>query len=305
MKARLRSTLPCSLLILCLLLGTLIFPIHATDTPEQEIALTLAQAESAQPGQNVTLTLSLPATAIAGGFMTLTYDASLFTLKDISLLQGTDALTLTYHDKGGSINILLDSAHNVQIDGAFLSLTFASSEEIQPGTYPFTCTVPDAASFYALKEDGSTTPLQIGGCQGAVIVTDPPLPPCPARYLACQETNPYDGIILVRLCALVELGATLSRGSYGFVLSLSDANGTQEITLAGSEITDQIEGGGRTYTAQELGGNVFTAALSVPATGEVSITLTPYVRLDGQSLYGGTYTLLYQNGTYVGTSGGI
>lgn len=305
MKARLCYTRLCSLLICCLLLGTLILPVYAKDTPEESITLTLAQADVAQPGQDVTLTLSLPATAIAGGFMTLTYDASLFTLKDISLAKGSDALTLTYHDKGGSINILVDSAQNVQLDGVFLFLTFASSEEIQPGSYAVFCTVPDAASFYALEEDGSTTPLQVGGCQGALTVTDPPLPPCPARYLACQETNPQNGTVSVRICALVESGAALSRDSYGFVVSVSDANGTRETTLAGSEITDQVEGGGKTYTAQELGGSVFTAMLSIPATGEVSITLTPYVRLDGQSLYGGTYRILYQNGTYAGTSGGI
>lgn len=305
MKARLRSTLLCGLLICCLLLGTQILPIHAGDIPEDAIALMLAQTDTARPGQDVTLTLSLPATAIAGGFLSLTYDDSLFTLKSISLAEGADALTLTYHDKGGSINILVDSAQNVQIDGAFLSLIFACSEEAQPGSYTVICTVPDAASFYTLNDDGSTTPLQVEGCQGSMTLTEPPLPPCPARYLACQETNPKNDRVSVRICALVESGAALSHGSYGFVLSISDADGTRETTLAGSEITDQIEGGGKIYTAHELGGNVFTAVLSIPSTGEVSITLTPYVRLDGQSLYAGTYKIFYQNGTYVGTSGGV
>ena len=291
----------CFMLICCILLGMLIFPAQA----DESIALWLTQKQTAEPGQDATLTLSLPSTTLAGGFITLAYDASLFTLKEITLLQATDTLTLTYHDRGGSINILLDSAQNVQIKGAFLSLTFACSEEAQPGTYTFFCTVPDAASFYVLHEDGSTSPLQVGGCQGSLTLTDPPLPPCPARYLACQETNPCNDQVSVRVCALVESGATLSRGSYGFVCTVTDTDGTRELTLGGSEILDQIEGGGKVYTAGQLGGNLFTASLNVPDTGEVSITLTPYVSRDGLVMYGGTYTVLYLNGGYIGTIGEI
>lgn len=293
MKARL-----CYILICCVFLSTMLLPISAGDAP----ALALAQTDTTEPGQDVTLTLSLPDLTLAGGFMTLTYDASLFTLKNISLLQATDALTLTYHDKGGSVNLLLDSAQNTHIDGAFLSLTFACSEEAQPGAYAVMCTVPDAASFYTLNGDGSTTPLQIGGCHGQIVLTDPPLPPCPVRYLACQETNPSNGKIHVRLCALVESGAALSRGSYGFVCAVTDKDGTRELTLGGSDTTDHIEGGGNTYTADELGGSIFFVTLTVPATGNVSITLTPYVSLDGQSLHAGTYTVTYSDGAYVGTT---
>lgn len=293
MKARLCFTLLC-----CILLGTLIFPANADDTP----VLIPIQSESAEPGQDIQLTLSLPAIVLAGGFINVQYDAALFSCKQVQLLQATDALTLTYHDKGGSINLLLDAAQNVQLEGAFLCLTFASSEEAQPGTYPVNCTVPDAASFYALAEDGSTTPLQVGGCQGQLTLTSPVLPTAPASYLACQETAPKDGNISVRLCALVAPDAVLSRGSYGFICSVTDTDGTRELTLGGSEITDMIEGGGKTYTASELGGSIYTATLSVCATGTVSITVTPYVCLNGQTLYAGTYTISYQDGVYTATS---
>ena len=288
----------CLALICSLLLSALILPVNAGDS----LSLTLAQTDTAEPGQDVVLTLSLPEITLAGGFITLDYDASLFTLKAIALLQATDEMTLTYHDAGGRVNMLLDAAQNVQIAGAFLSLTFACSEEAQPGAYAVSCTVPDAASFYALNDDGSAISLQIDGCQGQITLTDPPLPPCPARYLACQETNPSNGKIYVRLCALVASDATLARGSYGFVLSVTDLDGMRELTIAGSQITDQIEGGGNTYTANELGGQLYTAALSVSATQDVRITLTPYVVMDGMTLYAGTYTILYQNGTYVGTA---
>ena len=167
MKTRL-----CFALLISLLLGTLILPISAGDPP----ALTLTQADTAQPGQPVVLTLSLSNTQLAGGFFTLEYDASLFTLQKIALLQGADALTLTYKDNGGKINVLLDAAQNVQIDGALLSLTWACSEEAQPGTYTLRCTVPDAASFYALAEDGSTYPLSVNDCQGVLTLTEPVLP---------------------------------------------------------------------------------------------------------------------------------
>lgn len=290
----------CFILICSLLLSILILPIQAGDTP----SLVLTQTEAVQPGQDVTLTLSLPATTLAGGFITLDYDASLFTLKAVTLLQADDALTLTYHDQNGSVNLLLDSAQNVQIEGALLSLTLACSEEIQPGKYALTCTVPNAASFYMLQDDGSTLPIQMEGCHGNIVIMDPPLPPCPVRYLACQETNPIDGYITVRLCALVAPEVTLSRGSYGFVISVTDADGTRELTLAGAQITDQIEGGDKLYTAAELGGSFYTSTLSVPSKGEVLITLTPYAGLNGQTLYAGTYTITYQNGTYTGTLSG-
>ena len=293
MKTRL-----CYCLIFSLLICTLILPTYAEET----LALTLTQTETAEPGQNVTLSLSLSATELAGGFLTLQYDASLFTLTNVTLLQATDVLTLTYHDQGGSINLLLDAMQNVQIDGAFLSLCFISSEEAQPGTYPVLCTVPDTASFYVLNENGSTSPLYVQGCHAQITLTAPALPTCPARYLACQETNPKNGSISVRLCALLEPDTALSRGNYGFVCAVTDQNGTRELTLGGSEIFSEIEGGGKIYTAEQLGGNIFTAALTVPAEGEVSITLTPYVRIDNMTLYAGTYTILYANGSYIGTS---
>ncbi len=288
----------CCFLICCLLICTMILPTHAGDP----LALTLTQTGAAEPGQEITLSLSLPATELAGGFLTLQYDASLFTLANITLLQATDALTLTYHDKGGSINLLLDAVQNVQIEGALLSFCFTSSEEAQPGTYPVNCTVPEDASFYVLAKDGSTSPLYVQGCTAQLTLTAPALPTCPARYLACQETNPHNGSISVRLCALVAPETTLSRGSYGFICAVTDQNGTRELTLGGSDIVSEIDGGGKIYTAEQLGGNIFTAALSVPDTGEVSITVTPYVHLDGVSLYAGTYTLTYRNGVYVGTS---
>ena len=293
MKARI-----CFALICCILLCSLILPIQAGEAP----GLSLSQTEVYEPGQDITLSLSLSDTTLAGGFMRVQYDHTLFTLKNAQLLQSDDTLTLTYHDKDGNINLLLDAKQNVQIDGAFLTLTFSCSEEAQPGNYPIVCTVPDKASFYVLSEDGSTSPLNVAGCQGQITLTAPALPTCPARYLACQETNPKDGKITVRLCALVEPDASLSRGSYGFVCAVTDANGTRELTPGGSEITDQIEGGGKIYTFAELGGSIYTSTLSVLATGKVIITLTPYVRLDGHTLYAGTYTITYLDGAYVGTT---
>ena len=288
----------CCALLICLLLSALILPISAGDPP----TLHLTQERQAEPGQPVTLILSLSETALAGGFFTLQYDASLFLLTDITLLQATDTLNLTYQDHGGKINILLDAAQNVTLDGAFLSLTFDCSEETQPSAYPVICSVPQSSSFYALAEDGSTYALHVDGCQGALTLTEPALPSCPARYLACQETDPKDGKISVRLCALVAPDATLSRGSYGFVISITDPEGTRELTLGGSELLTEIEGGGNTYFAAELGGNLYTAALSIPAPGEVTITLSPYVRQNGQTLYAGSYTLHYTDGVYVSTS---
>ena len=294
MKARI-----CLFLMCCILLGSTLFSIQAQDAP----ALSLAQSDTVEPGNDAVLTLSLPQISLAGGFLTLQYDASLFLLTRIDLLQGADTLTLTYDDDCGEVNILLDAAQNVQIDGAFLSLTFATSEEAQPGSYTVRCTVPSEASFYAVADDGSTVPLAVGGCQGTLTLTSPPLPTCPARYLACQETNPKDGKISVRLCALVDADTTLSRGDYGFMIAVTDADGTRELTLAGSELTDHIDGGGKVYTAQELGGRVYTAALSVLSQGKVTLTVTPYVRAGDMTLYAGSYTISYQDGAYLGTTG--
>ena len=294
MKARI-----CFILICSLLLSVLLLPTGA----DASLQLSLTQTAQAEPGQDATLTLSLPSTALAGGFISLHYDASLFTLKSVTLLQASDTLTMTYHDAGGKVNVLLDAAQNVQIDGAFLSLTFETSEEAQPGNYTVSCTVPDKASFYTVADDGTTAPLRVDGCQGTLTLTSPPLPTCPARYLACQETNPKDGEFTVRLCALIDPDFTLSRGDYGFIFAVTDQDGTRELTLAGSEITDRIEGGGKIYTAQELGGNIYTATLSAHATGQVSISVTPYVRLDGTTLYAGTYTVSYQDSAYLGTTG--
>ena len=288
----------CFAMALCMLLCTMILPTYAGDPP----VLSLTQEATCEPGQPVTLTLSISKVALTGGFFTLEYDASLFTLQKIALLQGADALTLTYKDNGGKINVLLDAAQNVSVDGALLSLTLASSEEAQPGTYTLRCTVPDAASFYALAEDGSTYPLSVNDCQGVLTLTEPVLPTCPARYLACQETNAKDGSFYLRICALVDPTATLSRGSYGFVIAVTDQDGTRELTLGGSQLLSELEGGGKTYTADQLGGLFYTAALSLPAMGEVTVTLSPYVRIDSQTLYAGSYTLHYADGVYIGTS---
>ncbi len=289
----------CFALSLCILLGALILPTSAGDTTP----LTLVQDGIAEPGQSCTLTLHIPATQLAGGFFTLQYDASLFLLTNVTLLQATEQLTLTYKDHSGKVNLLLDAAQNVQVDGALLLLHFDSLEEAQPGTYPITCNVPESTSFYALDEDGSTYPLSIGGCSGTLTLSTPALPACPARYLACQETNPTsDGSFYLRLCALADPNATLLQGSYGFVCSVTDAQGTRELTLDGSELLTQIEGGDKVYTATSLGGSIYFATLLLPATGDVTITLSPYVQIDGQTLYGGSYTLLYANGVYMGTS---
>jgi hypothetical protein len=87
------------------------------------------------------------------------------------------------------------------------------------------------------------------------------------------------------------------------MIAVTDADGTRELTLAGAELTDCIDGGGKVYTAQELGGRVYTATLSALATGQVSILVTPYVRIDGMTLYAGSYTISYQDGAYLGTTG--
>ena len=304
MKARVRILcFLCLILTLCSLCS-LSLPSSAQEqdaTQSNLIPLQAQQTESCEPGGTLTLHLSLPEMDLAGGFMTLEYDTSLFTLKSISLLQATEISTLTYKDHGGSIRILLDSAQNAHISGAFLSLCFASNEEIQPGAYKMTCTVPDAASFYALAEDGSTYPLHVSGCATDVIITAPILPECPARYLACQETNPANGQFLLRICALVAPDATLSRGSYGFACTVTDTDGVRELTLAGSALADQIQSGDEILTAEKLGGSIYTATLTLPCTGEVRVSVTPYVYLGDHILYGGTYTVLYRDGAYIGT----
>ena len=290
----------CIVLILSLLL--LMLPVQAAQSESTQPALSFVQENACEAGDTVTLTLCLPDTAIAGGFITVEYDPLLFCLTDISLTEGLDALTLTYSNRDAKLNLLLDAAENVTVSVSLLSLTFETSEEIQPGTYPITCTVPDPASFYALNEDGSTYALDVKGCDTQIEISAPALPTCPARYLACQETNPADGKINVRICALVDTDTTLRRGAYGFTCSVTDANGTRELTLGGSETLAVIEGGGQSYSAKQFGGSgIYTSTLQIDAQGKVVITLTPFVRTDGQTLYGGSYTLTYLDGIYVGT----
>lgn len=286
-------------LVLILSLSLLMLPVQAA---EAQPALSFVQENACEAGDTVTLTLRLPEITLAGGFVTLTYDPLLFSLTEISLAEDPDTLTLTYHNRDGKLNLLLDAAENVTVSDVLLSLTFETSEEIQPGTYPITCTVPDSASFYALNEDGSTTPLYVQGCSGQIEICAPALPTCPVRYLACQETNPAGGTITVRLCALAQDGASLSRGTYGFICSVTDDGGTRELTLGGSEMQSEIEGGGQIYSAEQFGGSgIYTATLQIAAQGEYRITLTPFVRSDGQTLYGGSYTVTYLDGVYIGT----
>lgn len=290
-------------LALFLSLFLLITPAHAVQA-EGDDSLQLVQDNACLAGELVELSLVLPETELAGGFVTLEYDPLLFRLTDVFLTQENEALTLTYHNQNGTLNLLLDAAQNVTVSGKFLTLTFLASEEIQPSTYPLICTVPDPASFYRLDENGDTHALDILGCEAQIEISAPVLPSCPARYLACQETNPADGNIKVRLCALVDAEATLSRGTYGFTCTVTDQNGTRELTLGGSEILNGIEGGGKLYTAQSLGGQLYTATLQVCSQGNAQITIAPFVRVDGQTLYGGAYTVFYQNGVYVRTETG-
>ena len=290
-------------LALFLSLFLLITPAHAVQA-EGDDSLQLVQDNACLAGELVELSLVLPETELAGGFVTLEYDPLLFRLTDVFLTQENEALTLTYHNQNGTLNLLLDAAQNVTVSGKFLTLTFLASEEIQPSTYPPICTVPDPASFYRLDENGDTHALDILGCEAQIEISAPVLPSCPARYLACQETNPADGNIKVRLCALVDAEATLSRGTYGFTCTVTDQNGTRELTLGGSEILNGIEGGGKLYTAQSLGGQLYTATLQVCSQGNAQITIAPFVRVDGQTLYGGAYTVFYQNGVYVRTETG-
>lgn len=281
---------------LTLLLCTL--PIHAG---AQELTLGWEQAAPVTPGQELSLVLSLPGTDIAGGFIQVSYDATLFTPIAVSLAQNIDILELTWAQKNGYINILLDAAHNVSISGELLILHFALAEEIQPGTYDFVCSVPDVASFYSLADHGSALPLAVTGCVATVAVTDPPLPPSPVRYLACQEASPADGTFSVRLCAAAENSDALVH--YGFLLSITDAQGDRELTVRGSALTDQISGGGNLYTADELGIDaMYTAMLTLAAEGEARITVTPYATVGDQTLYGGTYTIVYCDSCYITTN---
>jgi len=290
-------------LALFLSLFLLITPAHAVQA-NNNFALQLVQNNTCRAGESVELSLVLPETAIAGGFVTLEYDPLLFRLTDVFLTQENEALTLTYHNQNGKLNLLLDAAQNVEVSGQIVTLKFLVNEEIQPGTYPLICTVPDLASFYRLDENGDTHALDILGCEAQIEISAPVLPACPARYLACQETNPADGTIKVRLCALVDAETSLSRGSYGFTCTVTDQDGTRELTLGGSEILTEIEGGGNLYTAQSLGGQLYTATLQVCSQGNAQITIAPFVRVDGQTLYGGAYTVFYQNGVYVRTETG-
>ena len=288
-------------LVLILSFSLLMLPVQAT---QDHPMLSLVQENACQAGELVELSLILPETDLAGGFVTLEYDPLLFRLTDVLLTQGNDALTFTYHNQNGKLNLLLDAAQNVKISGQIITLIFLVNEEIQPGTYPVTCTVPAPASFYRLDEDGNTHALDFLGCEAQIEISAPVLPACPARYLACQETNSAGGNFKVRLCALVDAEASLSRGTYGFTCTVTDQDGTRELTLGGSEILNEIEGGGKLYTAQSLGGQLYTATLQVCSQGNAQITIAPFARVDGQTLYGGAYTVFYQNGVYVRTETG-
>ena len=263
-------------------------------------ALGWEQADTVVPGESVTLVLSLPETEIAGGFITVSYDPTLLTLDAVTLADGLDGLTLTYARKNGTLNILLDAVQNVPVSGTLLTLTFTTAEEIAPGSYEITCTVPDAASFYSLSEDGTALPLDIGGCVATVTVTDPPLPPAPVQYLACQETEARDGIFSLRICAATNAPDTFS--DYGFVCLVTDSEGSHTPTLDVSTLVNAIAGGGQVYIAKDIGYTaLYCASMTLSAVGEVRIAVTPYAKVGDQILYGGTYTLVYRDGCYVKT----
>lgn len=266
-------------------------------TGAQNATLLWEQTGTVTPGEAVTLQLSLPDTELAGGFFTLSFDPLLFTLDQITLAPGLEALTLTYAAKDGKLNVLLDAAQNVPVSGALLTLTLKTAEEIAPGTYGMSCTVPDAASFFALDADGTALPLEIGGAMATVTVTDPPLPPAPVRYLACQETAVQNEAFSLRLCGATDAPDSLEH--YGFICLITDAQGEKELTVHGSELTDSITGGGRTYTADALGcAALYTATLTLQGEGEVQVRVTPFAKVGDQTLYGGTYTVVYQDGCY-------
>lgn len=284
-------------LILTVLLSLAILPVASG---AQEITLAATQQGTAQPGDPVTLTISLPELTLAGGFLSITYDPMLFTLDSLTLSEQAEGLTMTHADKGGKLNVLLDAAENVTLSGELLTLTFITAEEIAPGNYQMSCTVPDVASFYALDESGTALPLQVGGCTLNVTVTDSPLPTAPVHYLACQEGAPLQNAFSVRLCAAVNTQSALS--DYGFLCLVSDASGTRELRLAGSALQDSVDGGGQTWTAVQLDANaLFCAELTLCATGTATICVTPFATLGEHTLYAGSYTITYLDGTYVKT----
>lgn len=268
----------------------------ADNTP----SLDWVQEASVTPGGTVTLTLTLSQAELAGGFLQLEFDHALLTLEQITLSPAAEDLNLSWADVDGHVNLLLDGVRNVQVDGALLTLTFCTSEEIQPGSYEIFCNVPNAASFYALDADGNALPLDLASCTALLTVTDPPLPPAPVRYLACQETATRDGQFSVRLCAAAERELS---GHYGFSVLVTDADGTRELTLGGSALQEEIDGGGQTYTAGQMEiFALYTSVLSLPAQGEVTLSVTPYLTEGDVTLYGGTYTIVYQNGIYVSSA---
>lgn len=284
-------------LVLSLSLSLFVFPIGLG---AQSPSLDWEQTESPTPGGTATLVLRLPLSEIAGGFISVDYDPALMTLDTVTLADGLEDLTLSYAGNDGKLNILLDAVQNVQIADALLALSFTTAEEIAPGTYPITFSVPDAASFYALAEDGTAIPLAMGGCVANVTVTDPPLPFAPVHYLACQDAEVRDGTFSVRICAATDTPDALSH--YGFICLITDAEGTRELTFAGSEMTDAIDGGGQTYTAAQLGyAAIYSAALTLNAASEVRIAVTPYAKMGDQTLYGGTYTVIYRDSCYIKT----
>ena len=199
----------CIFLSLCTLLALTVIA-----TAQNPPALYLEQAGVCEPGQEISIAVCISDTEIAGGFISVQYDASLFVLKKVELLQAADALSMTYASKDGTLNVLLDGVQNIAVSGQLIILTFAASEEIQPGSYPISCTVPDAASFYALDESGTALSLDVQGCQGELQITAPVLPPCPARYLACQETAVVGGTFALRLCALVADASAICRSFF-------------------------------------------------------------------------------------------
>ena len=284
-------------LILTVLLALAVLPIASG---AQEITLAATQQGTAQPGDPVTLTISLPELTMAGGFLSITYDPMLFTLDSLTLSEQAQGLTLTRADKDGKLNILLDAAENVTLSGALLTLTFITAEEIAPGAYQMSCTVPDAASFYALDENGNALPLQVGGCTLNLTVTDPPLPPAPVRYLACQEGAPRQNAFSVRLCATAGTQNALS--DYGFLCLVTDENGTRELRLAGSALQNSVDGGGQTWTAAQFGADaLFCSELTLCATGTATVCVTPFATVGEHTLYAGSYTVTYLDGTYVKT----
>ncbi len=281
---------------LCLLLALSLSLLTLSVTAADPLALGWVQTDAVTPGGTVTLTLTLPTTELAGGFLQLYFDQSLLTLEQITLSPAAEDLNLSRADVDGHVNLLLDGVRNVHVDGALLTLTFSTSEEIQPGSYEIACTVPNAASFYALDDDGNALPLDVSSCTALLTVTDPPLPPAPVRYLACQETAARDGQFSVRLCAAAQRELS---GLYGFSVLVTDAEGTRELTLGGSALLEEIDGGGQTYTAGQMEiFALYTSVLTLPAQGEVTLTVTPYAAEGDTVLYGGTYTIVYLDGIY-------